>query len=327
MIRELRKIRTPEGIEVLEQITLNNEKQWISIRGKNKSNPVLLFIHGGPASPVMPVSWAFQNSWEDYFTVVQWDQRVSGKNWITTDTTTAKSNLNAETIVQDGIALVNYLRDKLEKDKIFIMGYSFGASVGIQMAAQIPDKLYAYIGVGQTSPGDSEVFLYNKLITLATDTKNEEALKELKAIAPYPTPNGTTPVSNILVTRKWALFYNGGWYGKRDLNLYFSIPELSPEYSKDDIISLIPSTSWSTRKIMRGGSSHEFNYSFKIPIIFMMGVHDLHTPFEASKIYNDKISAPAKKFYSFDYSGHFPFLEEPGNFFVTLVNDVLPLSK
>ena len=80
LLHDLRKIHTPEGIDTLEQIELNGEKQWINIRGKNKSNPILLFIHGGPASPMMPVAWAFQNGWEDYFTVVQWDQRVSGKN-------------------------------------------------------------------------------------------------------------------------------------------------------------------------------------------------------------------------------------------------------
>lgn len=84
---------------------------------------------------------------------------------------------------------------------------------------------------------------------------------------------------------------------------------------------------WATRKIMRNGTAREFEYNFKVPIIFMMGIHDLHTPYEPSRAYYDKISAPQKKFYSFDYSGHFPFLEEPGKFFVTLVNDVLPLAR
>lgn len=326
LIRELRKIHTAKGIELLQQVTLNGEKQWISIRGKDQSNPVLLFIHGGPASPVMPVSWAFQNPWEDYFTVVQWDQRVSGKNWLTADTARAKVNLNRDEIVHDGLALVDYLRETLRKEKIFIMGYSFGASVGIRMAAAIPEKLHAYIGVGQPSPGDPEGYLYTKLMELAKAEKNEAAANELKAIAPYPKPGGSSP-REILVTRKWARYYNGGWYGKRDISLYFSLPALAPEYSKQEVESLEVSTPWSTRKIIRAGRRTEFDYTFSIPIIFMMGEHDLHTPYEPCKAYFDKITAPKKEFYSFRDSGHFPFLEEPGRFLVTLVNDVLPLKE
>src|SRR5262245_1688586 len=71
-IAELRKISTPEGIEALEEVTIGGSRQWTSIRGLNRANPVLLMIHGGPGSPTMPISWAFQTPWEDFFTVVQW---------------------------------------------------------------------------------------------------------------------------------------------------------------------------------------------------------------------------------------------------------------
>ena len=85
IIREGRKIVAPNGVEELIEIPVGRTKQWISVRGRDRNNPVLLMIHGGPASPEMPSSWFFQNGWEDYFTVVQWDQRGAGKSYRSND--------------------------------------------------------------------------------------------------------------------------------------------------------------------------------------------------------------------------------------------------
>jgi hypothetical protein len=79
IIRDARRIPSPNGIEEMRQVDLGGVPQWISVRGRDKRNPILLFIHGGPASTEMPTSWLYQSPWEDFFTVVQWDQRGAGK--------------------------------------------------------------------------------------------------------------------------------------------------------------------------------------------------------------------------------------------------------
>jgi pimeloyl-ACP methyl ester carboxylesterase len=76
-----RMIITPQGIDEKIKLHINGIDQWISVRGKDRRNPILLFLHGGPASPAMPEGYTFQTPWEDYFTVVQWDQRGSGKTY------------------------------------------------------------------------------------------------------------------------------------------------------------------------------------------------------------------------------------------------------
>lgn len=326
LIAELRKIHTPEGIETLEQVELNGEKQWITIRGRNVDNPILLFIHGGPSSPIMPISWTFQNSWEDYFTVVQWDQRVTGKNWTTADTTKAIPNYTMKTIINDGVALIEHLRKRFNKDKIFLLGLSWGTMLGTHIAAQIPNQLYAYIGVGQAYQGDDEKYLYDRLFYLATKNKNETALAELKSIAPYPNPNGNTPVESTIITRKWARMYDGGWYGKRDFKLYFTLPQLSPDYNKADLDLFYTSIPWGLRKLLKDLQADVRPMEFKLPVFFIMGRYDLHTPYETAKIYFDKLKAPKKKFITFERSSHFPMIEEPGRFLVTLVNEILPLA-
>ena len=70
-------VTDPKGIEELKRVKIGGIDQLLHIRGRNRSNPVLLYLHGGPASGG---SWigtmdAIQRPWEDYFTVVQWNQR------------------------------------------------------------------------------------------------------------------------------------------------------------------------------------------------------------------------------------------------------------
>jgi len=326
LLGELREIHTPQGIDILEQIDLNGAKQWISIRGRDKANPVLLILHGGPASPLLPVSWAFQTPWEEFFTVVHWDQRGAGKNWVSSDTTLLAEQLSFQTLIQDAYLLVDHLRERLDKEKIFLMGYSYGSSLGVRMASRIPQKLHAYLGVGQMSPGSPEKVIYDTVIQLAESSGNQPAIDELKSLAPYPNPDGSTPIRKMLAVRKWSRVFNGGWYGKPDMNLYFDLPLLSPDYSKADVESLEQSTSWITRKLLPRGAQAPFPTELQLPVIFMMGRHDLHTPFSSAAAYFETIQAPQKKLISFDYSGHMPFLEEQGKFLLELVETVRPYA-
>lgn len=319
LMGDLREIHTPNGIHVLEEVELNGVKQWIQIRGKDKDNPVLVFLHGGPASPVMPISWSFQSPWEDFFTVVHWDQRGAGKNWIESDTTKLASQLQFRTLIQDAYVLVDYLRDRLEKEKVWILGYSYGSSIGIRMAARIPEKLHGYIGVGQMAPGKPEKIIYETLLDLARESKDSIALEELIKIDPYPAVEGPTPLKKTMIVRKWARKFHGGWYGKPDFNLYFSLPYLSSEYTDEEVGTLAKSSGWLTRRILSNPGGGEWPTEFKVPVLIAMGRNDLHTPYVGAQTYFQQISSPRKKFLTLEWSGHVPFLEEPGKFLFELV--------
>lgn len=104
-IRELRRIHAPEGIESLEAVPIGGMTQWVSIRGLNRDNPVILFIHGGPGTPMMPMTWAYQAPWEDFFTVVQWDQRGVGKNAVSTDRQALVETLTNDRIIDDAVEM------------------------------------------------------------------------------------------------------------------------------------------------------------------------------------------------------------------------------
>jgi pimeloyl-ACP methyl ester carboxylesterase len=336
-IADVRKIHTPEGIEVLEQIDVGGTKQWISIRGLNKANPVLLMIHGGPGSPVMGMSWAFQKPWEDFFTVVQWDQRGMGKNWVSTDTAAVAPSMSTERLTLDAEEVVAYLRRKLNKEKVVVLGFSFGTTIGTRLAAAKPEWLHAYIGVGQSAAG-GERFLYERVVAVAKARNDRAAMRELDSIAPYPPTTGFD-INKALLARKYARMYDGGWYGKSDFNLYFGLSDLGPEYTQADADAYIPALKWAEHAVMMGGGGRQTGArptggrpvgrdgSFSVPVILAMGRYDLHTPFEAARLWFERINAPNKKFIIFERSSHFPMFEEPGRFLTMLLNDVLPLTE
>jgi pimeloyl-ACP methyl ester carboxylesterase len=140
-------IRTPNGIDERMYVNIGGIDQWVQIRGQNRNNPVILCLHGGPGG-----SWIAQTTvflpWEKDFTVVQWDQRGTGKTLETTGPTIADA-MSTDHMTQDGIEVSEFVRNHLHKDKIILLGFSWGSLLGVHMAKQRPDLFYAYVGTGQ----------------------------------------------------------------------------------------------------------------------------------------------------------------------------------
>src|SRR5579862_9769846 len=56
-------ITTPKGIDEGSYVKIGGIEQWITIRGRDRGNPVLLFLHGGPGDVTNPWAYALFNSW------------------------------------------------------------------------------------------------------------------------------------------------------------------------------------------------------------------------------------------------------------------------
>src|SRR4051794_9975964 len=85
VLKYLRHITSPNGVERAEKVRIGGIDQWVTIRGRDRRNPVLLVLHGGPGYVLNPMNWWFQPGWEEYFTVVEWDQRGAGKTLMIND--------------------------------------------------------------------------------------------------------------------------------------------------------------------------------------------------------------------------------------------------
>jgi pimeloyl-ACP methyl ester carboxylesterase len=159
-------------------VDIGGVKQGMFIKGKNIKNPVLLYIHGGPAFPNYFLIDKFNPGLEDIFTVCYWEQRGGGLSY-SSDVTL--ESMTFEQLSSDAIEVTNYLRKRFGKDKIFMMAHSGGTPIALMAAAKAPQLYSAYIGMAQiTHQAESEKIAYNYLMDQYSSAGNKKALEELK---------------------------------------------------------------------------------------------------------------------------------------------------
>ena len=183
-------ISTPNGIVDDHFIRIGGIEQWISIRGEDRNNPVLLLVHGGPGDATSLYGWALLRSWFKRYTVVQWDQRGAGKTYGRNGPSTPDVTLDR--IVQDGIELSDSLRRLTKMDKIIVVGHSFGSIVALQMVKARPDLFSAFVGTGQIGASSEATMAVAYADVLATAKRRGErvAVRELTEIGPPPWRDG-----------------------------------------------------------------------------------------------------------------------------------------
>ena len=328
IVGNLRKITADNGVEELESVSLGGIEQWISVRGRNRENPILLFIHGGPAVPEMPASWFYQAAWEDYFTVVQWDQRGAGKTMASSDPETLAQDLSVEQFVSDAEELVAYLRQAYGKEKIFVLGHSWGSIIGLKLALRRPDWLHAYIGMGQAIDFQENERLGTEFALLAAEKAgNQEALAELQSILPYPEPDKPLVVEKILVQRKWLTHFGGMAWNRSDFSFQQDAAMLSPDYSAQDIAASAYA-GITAMTVLPELVSLSFLDVTKVdcPVFIFAGEHDFATSSELAHRWFAALRAPKKQLVSFAGVSHELQFEAPGKLLFHLVADVRPLA-
>lgn len=329
IIRNNHKIVSPDGIEDLIGIPLNGITQWLSIRGRKKANPVLLFLHGGPGSPTMPAAWTFQTPWEDFFTVVQWDQRGAGKTYAANDYASLDHTMNLQQSVDDALEVAKYLSGRFGKEKIFMLGHSWGSMVGLSFAKQHGQLLHAYVGCGQIiNSARSEAEGYEFALREARANGNTEAVKELEPLAPYPGPIGTLTVDRISAQRKWLMYYGGLTYQRNDFQYDADTWALSPEYTDHDLELVDKGSLYSLTRLLAEVERADFDgvTELQCPTVMFCGRHDYATSHTVVPPWLARLKAPKKKLVFFEDSAHMMMIEQPGLFLHHLVADVLPLA-
>jgi pimeloyl-ACP methyl ester carboxylesterase len=297
-------------VNSLEEISVNGSPQWIYIRAVDPDNPLLLFLHGGPGSPMMPIARLFNHKLERHFTVVHWDQRASGKS---RRVPSREDDLCIGMYRDDTLFVVNYLRDRFGQSKIYLAGHSWGSVLGVYSVRDRPELFHAYIGMGQTvRPAEGEMISMARVREYAQRAGNTQALAELDELHP---PYVRNP-SEMLFQRKWLMHFEGATH-EYPLERFVRDVASSPEYTERDVeeywrgSSLLPMATWP--EVAKVDFLVEAP-GLDAPVHLLVGRHDHQVPFELEERWYEQLRAPSTRLIWFDESAHMMHLTEPDLF-------------
>ena len=180
-----------EPFSTSEYVPIGGIEQWISTRGNDSDNPVLLIVHGGPGFSNAPFTHVF-DSWQDDFTIVDWDQRGAGRTFIRNGLD-GSGRISLDRIARDGVELARRLSERFGEQKIAVLGLSFGSVIALKMVTREPSLFRAYVGSGQiVNRADGDALGYRETLKEARRTDNREAIDALEEIGPPPWPDAQT---------------------------------------------------------------------------------------------------------------------------------------
>jgi pimeloyl-ACP methyl ester carboxylesterase len=330
VVRGLRRIVTPHGIERDTTVMIGGIPQAVTIRGDDLANPILLVIHGGPGYVETPLSWWYGRGWEEYFTVVEWDQRGAGKTYLINDPKAVAPTMSPERLVADTEEMAAWLRRTFHKRRIFVWAHSWGSYLGLELARRHPDWLYAYIATGQiVNAPQSERRAFDFALSSARADHNARAVAELEATAPYPKPGLQPALHDIMIAHKWSDWYGGVMAFRHDQEEESHAGRLSPDYTDAQAPHIFDGNDFSEKYLLPATMTMDFTKVTRLdcPVILLEGRHDTTTNADLAYAWFQKLSAPAKRFIWFENSAHEPESEESGKFLLSLVRYARPYSR
>lgn len=294
-------VSSPNKIDEAKYVEIGGIQQWVTIRGENRNNPALLFLHGGPGDATNPWGYAVFRPWLEHFTIVQWDQRGAGRTLGKNGATSAAA-VSVDRMVQDGVEIATWVTRTLNKDKIVLVGHSWGSILGVLMAKARPSLFYAFVGTGQVAdPAKSYAVAYAELVQKADALKNERATRDLASVGPPPYRDG----KGYAVQRRWANFFEGA---DILISSMLGAALTAPGYDQGDVNDWIDGQGLSADRLVPETSTMEakkLGGDFDIPILVIQGAEDFTTPTRLARAYVDSIRAPAKAFIALEGGGHF----------------------
>lgn len=308
-------------------IDVNGNQQNLHLRSNKPEGDVLLFVHGGPG--VCDRSWVMPKQSQylaDHCVMVCWDQRMAGKSYRKKDT---GMTITITDMVEDMHAVVNYLRTRFGKEKIYFVGHSWGSILGVCYLTKYPETIKAYVGMGQFVNGpENERLSYEFVLNYAKEHGNKKAIADLEKIgAPVGGLYGTeeTWFDNMMIQRDYMTKFGGGCYKEKE-SIFTSVlvPFVtSGEYSLlPDLYRYAKGSYFCLRQLWEEVVSLEFDRDVKaldVPVYLFQGDHDQNTPTVLAKAWFDALEAPYKEFVPFHESAHSPIKEEPELWGKTLV--------
>ena len=297
-----------------EYVKINGIEQYLYHCGTNEENPVMLYLHGGPGAVESLFAHAFQEKWEEIYTVVHWDQRGAGK---TLSKNPSKEHYpTGDSIMEDTYEIVQYLKKRYKKEKIVILGHSFGSLLGSLFTLKYPNEVEYYIGVGQVvNMLENERVGYAKVKEVILESNNKGDLKKLESIGDYPGERfDSNSMKSIQKLRSLQGKYKLASTPTFDL---ISLVFKSPIFKLSDILALKNGMKCNKGLFDYLGKFDIYAHpnTYEVPMYYILGGNDWQTPYILAEKYYEVVKAPNKKFFKIPNAGHMTMIDQPKLFF------------
>lgn len=306
------------SIATLEKVILGDSKQWITIRGNNVNNPILLFLAGGPGGSQLAATRSHLKELEKHFVVVNWDQPGAGKSY----NSVSRKKLTPKRYISDAHELTMYLRNRFNQEKIYVLGESWGSALGILIAQRYPELYHAFIGTGQmVSFRDTEIMDYKQALKIAKDKGDKNKIKqlELQGVPPY--------YGKDVVWKEAAYLMYLSNYMANNPNIkgpgYNTLGDIAaPEYGIYDKLNFVRGPIKTFNHVYQQLYDFDFRKQvtkIDVPVFILHGRHDINAPTILVEEYFEILDAPMKELIWFENSGHSPWIDEEDRFIDMMV--------
>ncbi|CAN7465274.1 alpha/beta hydrolase [Phenylobacterium sp. LjRoot164] len=320
--RRRQAIRTPNGIDQAGFISINGVEQWVSIRGEDVENPVLVLLHGGPGTAFLPLGYEDFRAWERDFTLVQWDQPGAGRTF---GRNRADVDLTLDRIARDGLEVVAHALRRLGHERAILLGVSWGSVLGVEMVRRRPDLFAAYVGAGQVvDMAANEAVGYRELAERLEARGAHKALARLREIGPPPY-DGVKP---LLAERK-VLMAHPPASERGTMRTMLGRLLLAPDYGLQQVRDWVAAGQHTTTQMLAALMAYSDDVpapAIPVPVLIIQGDQDIQTPTSLAAAYFEKIQAPAKRWVIIPGGGHNAILLMSGKFLQVLKAN-LPLLR
>jgi pimeloyl-ACP methyl ester carboxylesterase len=321
------------GIREQGFVAINGIPQWVTVTGRDCRNPVLLFIHGGPGNPNSPFADALHGAWAKDFTLVQWDQRGAGRTYgrnlpvreLEPDEF-ARTPLTLALMAADGIAVAEYLQQRLGQRKVILTGSSWGSALAVEMAHLRPALFHAYVGVAQLVGPPDLIASHTLALQRARELGDQPAINTLQALGtpPWTDPRSFGKLRRILRGYEAQRTDPGpSWRRATD----YAGAQDQAAYEAGEDFSFLKFVGFKGDGMLWQLDLPGQRTRLQLPVFLVQGEEDLLTPPAVTRAWFDRIEAPSKKLVTVPRAGHDPngpLLEVQ---YRLLRDEVIPLTR
>ena len=315
----------PGSLSAKLRIPVHGVAQGMFLRSRDVTNPVLLYVHGGPGMPEYWLTRRYPTRLEDHFTVAWWEQRGAGLSF---DPHIPPESMTIEQFVADTLEVTDHLRRRFGVDRIYLLGHSWGSYVGIQAVAADPSRYHAYIGVAQiTHQVESERLAHAYMLGRFRERGDRGMVRRLEAALVNP----GRPLPAAYDALRDTAMHRLGVGTTRDMRSVVTgifLPSWAfPGYTFIEKVNLwrgkVASRRTGLWDRMQATDLGAIVARLDVPAYFLHGIHDYTVSYPLARAFARRLEAPRVGFYTFEQSAHSPVFEEPDRALRILVEDVL----